>query len=268
MWRSLHFLMALSLPLILSVLLMGCIKAKEEPADLGPEYSEDQIDLALSKAVHGTVLVPAVGQFTTYVATRRLETEENTLSLGALKAEVFKKDDPDPNNPDIDTFRMRITQSTRLEDGTYETVQKEDVLQLKNSSSLTAAVLNQTPTGRAAALEESDRRTYHNLVEISDTIDVPPLVKQRPGCGGIPSCKIPVKLVKYDIVDWKSKDEFRKLAIALTFSQATPYLPFGKSNSMDQFNGVLINNCVGQLAYVVGRTIFVRDCFDLADFQK
>ncbi len=264
MWRGLHFILALALPLILTLVLLGCIKAKEEPADLGPQVSEEELDLALSKAVHGATLNPAVGQYITYSVTRRLETQEFVESLGAGKVEVIKKTE-DVAAGEV-TYTLRIVQSTKLVDGTYETVEKESALTLAIGASVAKALLAQTPSGRASVMAKPIKRTYHRLRQTPTQIDVPALVKSRPGCGGVPSCRLPVTHVQYDIVDWYSDTDFRKLAVDLTFSTVTPYLPFGKD--VDQFTGLLITNCVSFQANVAGRTIFVRDCANLEDFQK
>ncbi len=84
LWRALHFATMLLTPVLISLLLSGCIKAKEEPADLGPEVAAEQIDLALSKAVRGVSLADtAVGQYVSYSVVRRLENGEITEMLGA-----------------------------------------------------------------------------------------------------------------------------------------------------------------------------------------
>ena len=286
MLRAVHFLMALMVPFVLSALL-GCIKAKEEPADLGPEVSPDSIDLALSKAINGAYLDPAVGQYTTYSITRRLETEEQVKVMGATKVEVMDKVE-DPATPDEVKFNLRIIKSTLLPDYTsWETTQTEEPLILKKGNSTTAAVDSilamheksnpafrmrgpaiANSSGSVSAAAKPIRRSYHRLRETNAEIDPPQGIKNRPGCGGLSPCKIPVHYVQYDLVEWYSDSEFRKLNFDLGFSSATPYLPFGQRDSIDRFNGLLITNCVAFQAQVTGRTVFVRDCSSIEDLQK
>ncbi len=265
-WRMLHLLVALSLPVAVTLILAGCIKAKEEPADLGPEYTEDQIDLALSKAVSGVSFNGiAVGQYVTYSINRRLENDEATISLGASKVKVVAKTE-DPKNPNEVKYTLEVIQSTRLEDGTFETVVKEAPLILEKSAAALAAL--HVSSAPASIRAKPIRRSYHRLSQVSELIDPPYLVRNRPDCGGLPGCKIAARHVRYDMVDWYSETEFRKLAFDLSFSTTTPYLPYGPDGSMDRFTGLLISNCVATQVLITGRTVFVRDCVNLEDVQK
>lgn len=273
MLRGLHFLMTLSVPLLL-LALMSCIKAKEEPADLGPEASEDQIELALSKAINGAdVSHTAVGQYVTYSILRRLENDDSTQSLGATKVEVFDKTESATDT----RFTLRIVKSTRMDDGTFETVQTEEPLTIKKGASTLQAVnaVNSLfspllSTARASTVNATAakpiRKSYHRLRESSAEIDPPPLVKNRSGCGGLNPCKIPVHYVQYDLVEWYSETEFRKLAFDLSFSTVTPFLPFGEN--IDRFSGLMLTNCVSTQVQITGRTVYVRDCINLEDLQK
>lgn len=265
-WRLLHLTIGLLVSVVVSMALSGCIKAKEEPADLGPEVSADEIDLALSKAVRGaTVSGTAVGQYVTYSILRRLENEEITESLGASKVKVVAKTE-DPNRPNEIKFTLEIVESTKLSDGNFETVIKESPLVIEKPSQILAALhAAEAPIGIRA---KPIRRTYHRLKETSEEIDPPPRVRDRPGCGGLSRCKIPIRHVTYDMVDWYSETEFRKLAFDLTFSTATPFLPYGPDGAIENFTGLLIQNCVATQVLVTGRTVFVRDCITLDDFQK
>src|SRR5690606_18167819 len=40
--------------------------------------------------------------------------------------------------------------------------------------------------------------TFHNFSSYERTIDPPALVKNKPDCGGIPGCKIPVTTIMFD----------------------------------------------------------------------
>lgn len=265
-WRILHVMVGLIVLLATTLLLSGCIKAKEEPADLGPEVPADEIDLALSKAVRGASLSgTAVGQYVTYSILRRLENEEITESLGASKVKVVSKTE-DPTRPNEIKFTLEIVQSTKLSDGNFETVIKEAPLIIEKPSEVMAA-LHASPA-TASIRAKPIRRTYHRLRQTSDEIDPPPMVRDRPGCGGLSRCKIPIRHVGYDMVDWYSETEFRKLSFDLTFSTTTPFLPYGPDGTVDNFTGLLIQNCVATQVLVTGRTVFVRDCIALDDFQK
>jgi hypothetical protein len=269
MWRVLHFLSVLTVPLILSVLI-SCIKAKEEKADLGPEVPADQIDLALSKAVTGADLSTlAVGQYVNYAVVRRLESEESTINLGYTKVNVFDKVE---TATDV-TFSLKIESAIRLADNTFETRIAEEALSLKKASPLVPASYSAgefTAAGvaqRAQAMEKKPTKvTFHNLRETNGTSAVPAAAKNRPGCGGLSPCEIPSRFVRFDLVQWYNDETYQKIALDFAFSTVTPYLPFGQN--FDQFNGLLITDCRATLVPVEGRTVYVRDCLNLEDFQK
>lgn len=268
MLRGLHFLMALSLPLILSALL-SCIKAKEEPADLGPQVLDTEIDMALNRAIKGrSIAGTALNQYTTYATTRRFENEETVLNLGDSHVKVTAKKESTASWD----FTLEIRQTERLDDGTFDIKNTESTLEVPKNPTVTNLIAltqqMQVRSKDAFAMAEPIRVTYHRLRETNTEIDPPPAVKNRAGCGGLSPCKLPIRYVQYDLVKWYSEAEFRKFAIDLGFSLSTPYLPFGPRTSTDQYNGLLVVNCAGTQVTIPDRTVFLRDCVSIEDFQK
>lgn len=270
-WHGIHLSLVLLIPVFLTVML-GCKKAKAFKEDLGPEVSGQAIDDALGKAVQGANFdYIRVGQFISYSSNRRLEAEETTINLGNRRIEVTNRQDSADGTQA--TFNLQITKSDRMGDGGFETVIFEEPLVL-NVSSFSAALGNVRPTSekalRAQVLramaDTPERVSYHHLRESSAVIDPPDAVKNRVGCGGLSPCKIPVNYIQFDMVIWKSTTEYQKIALDFAFSTVTPYLPFGES--FDQFNGLMITDCRSTYVPIESRTVYVRDCLSIDDFNR
>lgn len=270
MWRFLHLLSVLSVPFVLTFM-MGCIKAKEEKADLGPEIDFTEIQNAVSKAVQGNdVSNTAVGHFVNYSYLRRLEQEENTINLGYLKVNVIRKTE----EPTYNTFTLRIEKATRLADNTFETKISQDDFDAAKPGPVPTAmeafdVGGLSSYARAAAgapAKKPTKESYHRLRESTGMVAVPNVVKTRPGCGGLSPCEIPATFIQFDFVQWFNDGTYQKVAVDLAFSTKTPFLPFGQN--FDQLTGLLITDCRATVIPVEGRTVYVRDCLSLEDFQK
>lgn len=264
MLRSVHFLLSLLIPVFV-VLMMGCIRAKEEKADLGPEVPADEIDRALSKAMHGADLSQTrVGQFLSYSVVRRLENEETTINLGSTRVDVFDKTE----TANEVRFTLKIVKAQRMNDGSFEVRQSEEPLVLQKSpniaSRLSAASLSANQV--SATEKKPSKTTFHRLRTSDGTREVPAAVKGKVDCGGLSPCELPVHYIQFDMVQWYTDDSYQKVALDFAFSTKTPYLPFGEN--FDQLNGVLITDCRATLIPAEGRTVYVRDCMDLEDFQK
>jgi hypothetical protein len=270
MWRLLHLLSVLTLPVVLT-LMMGCIKAKEEKADLGPEVDFNEIRKAVAKATEAVDdSTMAVGQFVNYSYLRRLEAEENTINLGWTKVDVIRKRD----EPDRYVYVFRVERASRQPDNTFEIKVGQSDYPVPKASPLPAiaSLWDQDLNSYARAAsgdpmaKEVTKATYHNLKVSSGSYPVPPAVKNRPGCGGLSSCDIPSTLIQFDFVEWYNDGTYQKVAVDLTFTDKTPYLPFGRN--FDLFNGILISDCRATVVPIEGRTVYVRDCLNIEDFQK
>lgn len=272
--HGLHFGLTLSL-LFVVVLLFGCKKIAPEGADFGPAVNGQAIDAALNKAVEGASLDSIhVGQFLDHTVIRRLENEENTMTLGGTRIEVIDRVDTET----IANFTLRISKSQRLNGGEFETRVSEETLPLKKSSF--AALARPRVTAESLAVEAKSaphvqangatrkvtRVTYHNLRETSETLPAPKAVAARPDCGGISPCALNVKYVRFDMVQWYDDGGTSKVSLDFGFSVQPPFLPFGED--FDQFSGLMVIDCRSTYVPVEGRTVFVRDCMALEDFQK
>lgn len=270
-WRALHALSVLLVPVILTVL-MGCIKAKEEKVDLGPEVPPEEIDKALSEAVDGRdISTIAAGQFVNYAAIRRLENEEATINLGYTRVSVLNRTD----KADEFSVDLKIQMARRVDNINFSTkVWTEEGLTFPKTAPL---IPNSYQAGElsaagiaaravSASAKAPTKVTYHRLRQSSGTIEVPALVKNRPGCGGISPCELPVHYLQFDLVQWFDDKSYQKLALDFAFSVKTPYLPFG--HDFDQLNGLMISDCRATLIPIESRTVYVRDCLNLDDFQK
>lgn len=264
-YHGLHFFLALSLPFVFA-LLAGCMKIEEETPDYGPEVSGDAIDLALGKAINGANFDGiGVGRNLRYVTTRRIENEEFITLLATTDVEVIARKDVEDS--DEVRFTLKITKSERLDSaGKFETVVSTEDLVLRKAS---LVGLNNTRAMSKAVEAFSGkkvvRESYHRLREFTERQAPPNSVVSRPGCGGLDPCELVVKYIQFDLVQWYDDGSSQKVAFFYGFSTQTPYLPFG--NGLNQFTGLMTKNCAALYVPVEGRTVYVRDCQDLENFQ-
>lgn len=280
---ALHLILALSLPVVLS-LVVGCTKIEEEVVDYGPEVDADKIDLALAKAVDGaSTEFTAVGQKLNYLITRRLENEETTQLLGSVNVEVMARDDAGPDYK----FTLKISESERLNsNGEFEIKVSEQPLYVEKTAGNTPP-LPPSPTASrlvsprnakslealtGAMVSATERRvtrvSYHKLREFTESTAPSKVVSERPGCGGLNPCEIKMRYIQFDLVQWYNDGGSQKVSFDFGFALETPYLPFGESGSFTRLNGLLVLDCRSTYVPIEGRTVYVRDCQNLEDFQK
>jgi len=273
--HGLHFGLALLVPFLI-LLMVGCKKTKEETADYGPEVPGSSIDLALSKAIQGASLDNlSVGQYLDHSVNRRLENEETTANLGGTRVEVIDKQE----NETTVRYTLRIFKSERISSGEFETKVTEEPLTL-NKSTLTVvgeqpSMMAQTRLSAeglaahavtASPARKVSRISFHNLRQFTAPMHPPRAVAQKPGCGGLSPCEMQVRYIQFDMVQWHDDGSKVKVALDFGFSIQPPYLPFGES--FDQFSGLLVLDCRSTYVRIETRTVYVRDCMTLDDFQK
>jgi hypothetical protein len=282
-WRGIHFVLVALLPLIL-VFLAGCKVAKETTEDLGPAFTDEQVDEALNKAIEGyTFRYIHVGQFVHYDMNRRLENQETTINLGNLDVRIKAIKDQEPgDDPNSITFIVKAEQNDRNASGGFDTKITEEPLTLIYSPSLSdalkvSALDAMRSTASAARVTTASLRsqagamasqpvTYHHLKTFTTEMDVPEKVRETADCGGIPNCKLRVNFIQVQMVVWKSESSYQKYALDLAFSPDMPYIPFG--DGMDQLNGLMVQNCQSTYVPIEKRTVYVRDCLILDDFRR
>ncbi|MGE4133506.1 MAG: hypothetical protein AB7F86_17860 [Bdellovibrionales bacterium] len=260
--RWTHFFLTLALPFLIAYL-VGCIKAKEEKADYGEEVPIEAINGALSKVLGGASIEnTALGQSVNYSIVRRLENSEATQTLGAVKVEVIHESSTTAGK----VFTLKVTHSTRnLTTGDWEIVAKEEDME-PIPASPASLLIKSGPQAVALAGKEPVKTTFHHLRESDGEIDAPPALKTRPGCGGLSGCKLHLRYVQFDMVNWYADGTNQKIAVDFGFSSEPPYLPFG--NGLELWNGLLVLDCRSTVIAVDSRTVYVRDCQGLEDFQK
>lgn len=254
------------------LLTAGCIKAKELKEDLGPEVSAESIDLALSKAIGDANLNDLhVGQFVEYITTQRLENEESAMATAGSRAEIIKREETDA----AFKYTIRIVRSDRTSNGNWETrvteeplsINKPSLIEVVEGSARQNVVLAKALATQLAEFQADNRRvTFHNLRESSGTIDPPARVRMRADCGGLSPCEIPVNYIRFDMVAWNSDSDYQKVALDFAFSLKPPFLPHGAD--FEQLSGIMLIDCRSTYIPVENRTVYVRSCKSLEDFQK
>ena len=276
-WRTLHLAFALVLPFFLFTL-VGCVKGKASKEDLGPEIPPAAIDQALSKAIGaGDVTRTAVGQHLLYSTVRRLENADSVITLGGTRIEVLDRQDKDTDP--LANFTLRITQSTRMSDGSFETTQSESPLTFRKPAAAAAAFVPPSLSQlnakviAAHAMDEAPlggggpaKTTFHHLKESSATIDPPPTVKAKSNCGGLNPCQLDVRYVQFDLVIWSNDTDYQKVSLDFAFTSQVPFLPYGQDDQ--ELSGLLLTDCRSTYVPLEKRTVYVRDCLNLDDFQK
>ncbi len=269
------------LPFVL-MFLLGCEiiqKAEEEDGSeaYGPEVTDDQLDLALSKAVHGyTIDNTEVGQFVETVDVRRLENEDQVTTLAGMRVEIDSKEViEDTEDQQTVHYHLNIFDSVRLPDGSFETKNTGDTLEVTRSKNSAPSVM--AMDGAAQYFENkalknfrarpaAKRVTKHNLKTYSQRVEVPPSVKGRPGCGGVASCSILVHYIEYDFVEWDENNRPLKIHLDFGFSVDTPFIPFG--DGFEKLTGLMVKFCRSTYIPITGRTVYVRDCNNVENFQR
>lgn len=278
LWHSLHLLLTLSVPLLLTVML-GCKQAKAKKEDLGPAMDIKLLDDALVRVAEGASFnTLAVGQYLQFSDIRRLENEETAITLGGRRIDVIDRVD----TPEQARFTLHITDSLRQNDGKFRTKLTEEALWLdkvpvapaslralgtSTRRSMTAEAIVQSTVQAMADDEEKKKVTLHHLRESDASIAPPTAVKMRADCGGLNPCELRVHYIQFDLVIWENtSDAYQKISFDFGFSTQTPYLPFGKE--FDQLSGLLITDCRSTFVPLESRNVYVRDCLDLEDFKK
>jgi len=266
--HGMHFALTLTLPFLLLVL-MSCTKVKEEKAEYGPEVSGAAINQALGKAIRGASLNNLhVGQMADYTIIRRLENEETTTVLGATKVELIKEDDMGSWRK----FTLAITRAERNTNGGFDLRTTEDWIETNKSTTsneLSASQLTtQGMTSKVRPMSKVTNVTFHNLREFEAPFIIPAKVLARPDCGGLSPCAMTVRYVLFDMVQWYDDAAPVKVSMDFGFSIDTPFLPFGQEESFDQLSGLMVTDCRATYVPIEHRTVYVRDCMNLEDFQK
>ncbi len=272
--HGVHLGLALSLPLIV-IVLFGCTKIKEEKADFGTEVTGEDIDRALGKAIGDASLAGlALNQYIDYDVTRRIENEDTTTNLGGTRVEVTHQAD----NGDYNTFTLEIKKTNRVSGGNFETIISEEPLKIRKPTLMNLGLVavpaqrvqKISAMGLAAEAMAEERKvtrvSYHNLSEFTEATLPPRAVASRAGCGGLNPCVMSVRYIRFDMVQWYADGGTSKVSLDFGFSVQPPYLPFGEN--FDQFSGLLVVDCRSTYVPIESRTVFVRDCMTLEDFQK
>jgi hypothetical protein len=273
--HGLHFTLAISIPLFL-VLILGCKKIKEDPprTNYGPQTTVDEIVDAISRARQDASFDGMqAGHYVDFVINRRLENEENTTTLGGIRVEVMDRTETETQLK----FTMRISQSERMNDGTFETTVAEQTLEFAKDAGL-QSMHSLDAKAEAIAFVEAARTihaqadatdvTFHNLQETSGVMEPPKAVRERAGCGGFAVCEIPVRFIEFDIVNWYENGESSRVSIDWAFSAKTPWLPYGNATEFTFLSGFMITDCASTYIPIEGRTVYLRQCKNLEDFQK
>ena len=68
------------------------------------------------------------------------------------------------------------------------------------------------------------------------------------------------------MAQWENETDFQKVSLDFAFSLNPPFLPFGAD--FEQLSGIMVTDCRATYIPIEGRTVYVRSCKTLEDFQK
>jgi hypothetical protein len=278
--RGLHALIALSLPLLIFAL-AGCMKAKEQKEDLGPEVPVQNINDALSRVQDQASFDNLkIGQYLSFVDTRRVENGDTAILLGTKRIDVIDRTDTTAQA----RFTFKIGSAVRLADGKFETTISEEALWLDKVAAASAfSPANASPLGlkapagqkitaeslvhsRDATVNQPQRVTFHHLQESDGIVPVSDTIKARSDCAGLNPCEIPAHFLQFDMVIWADSSNYQKISFDFAYSLKTPFIPEGAN--FDQITGLMIVDCRSTYVPVEKRTVYVRDCLTLDNFQN
>ncbi|MBX3021022.1 MAG: hypothetical protein KF799_05040 [Bdellovibrionales bacterium] len=275
--RGMHFTLALSLPFLL-VALLSCQRAKEQKADLGPEADPAAVEEALNAATAGRSFDGIhKDQFVDYSITQRVENNETTMLIGTVGVSVASIEE----TPTQKKIIFRVDRMERKDDGGFDHKVTETDPWILSKTSSSSALLNATALGgRRPTLKElkaysaglrasaaPKKTTFHQLRVATGKVNAPDAVSTKPGCGGLAVCEMPVRYVRFDIVDWYSDTDYQKVSIDFAFSLAAPFMPLSTAY-FDMMNGIMITDCRSSNIPIQDRKYYVRVCKQLENFQK
>ncbi len=249
-FQVIHWLLALSLPLFLS-LLLGCIQAPElKQAELGPEASDADIELAISKALYGIdPWATAVGQQVVYDFNARIENQEEARPIVRLTQTILNRKEEN------DGRKLTLTiQNHELDLNSGEVDVTEGSSEYNLDSPAVAAALSPlkliTPTLERTVI----RTSYHNLKTESGTMAPPDVVRRKSNCGDVPNCQLRYFRLQYDEASWYSSSEYEVQKWAFTISRDAPFVSY------------IMDRCLASLVNSDGRSYYVRQCQFAVDF--
>lgn len=284
-FRGLHFAVAVVGALLLFSLL-SCVRAKEEPENLGPAVEAPQVKAVLDEVFDGnTYLSGKNDQYVYY--------EENISAQGGAPVDrgfdyvKLVERIEDPATPQVVKFKMHYIRKKLDDKGDFQTVESEEVYPVDNSPAAPppsstsvdrslAAIgalgpqlksLSQKSVVRAMGRDTPPTKiTYHRLeVQRGDVVPVPEAVRARGDCGGLAKCRLNSIFIKLDEVKWYGEKDYDKMHYDLVYSKDTPFLINTQNESM---GGLMVLGCLSTHVTVDGRKVYVRNCVSLKDFQK
>jgi hypothetical protein len=279
----LHFLLALSLPLVL-MFLLGCDpKYKGEKVDYGPETPADEINKAIAEGV-GDIDPTAVkpGEFVHYAKTQSINNDPVPMIMTDTSRTVTSRQET-ATEISVNIVQHEVTYQT---DGTNSTVSREFPIvfekQSATSSSLFATgylrkqrnelvnsareVLDlmvdglSSKSGVIHALENS-HITYHNFKSTTEEAPPPPAVQKQDSCGRVSNCRLRIHKISFDQVFWEG-DVGTRVSIEAAVSPDVPAMG-------TPYYGVFYSQCVSQ-TIPVGESstrVLVKQCTNLEDFK-
>lgn len=255
---------------------MGCEKNNGEPVDYGPEVQEEKVTETLISVVPH--LMPEdikVGQFVH--ESHSQEIAQTSVAIVSDKfMTVLEREDFD------EAIGVNIREHTLYykEGGQYQKESREGPLYFARTTtpSLSAlSALSDLPARSAfskvslhASSDSQTRVTFHRLTTREEEVAPPPLVRKQADCGGLPSCKIRVRIVTYDAVVWSSSQGDR-IRIEYKFSPDVPFFTgrlYG-ANSDGNFIPGLMSQCITQLVQIPKSQskVLVKECTQLENFR-
>lgn len=257
-WMILHFLLALSLPLILWGL-VGCVQEPKlsEPNIGKQEKAEDILAVINEIFLQRDPDSLELGQAVLYETNLRVNSTDSVHLLAETLEQVI----------DIEKTPSLIHATVAQVDIDYtvdppDTLISEYIISIERPTpshlypKVTSSLQEKQPLNHLSTLslypqeEEAQRITYHNLQVSQGSQSPPTLVREKENCGDVPNCQLRYTQVSYDMVLWYSQTEFKKVAVEFKFSLDTPFL------------GIILSQCNSS----VEGPYFVRICSFLRDF--
>ncbi len=265
------------------------IRVEEKQGPLGKEANPSDVGHELSQAIgDATIITATKDQYVVYEGNVRIEQT-------AVIRKYQKKHTLFDIKEDADEVKYILTEEleTFKQDGTTDNIKNSELPPLildkrtdpSKKSDVMAKAFRMAASIRADDGDEDiyacdgvdvndgddvyDCLRYYNLKSKIYLADPPQLVKNKPGCIGLPNCKLTVHFVSFDRVKWRKGKIVSRLTISYEIVQNVPDFNYNfyEDGSSSYYPPVLSFCLAGLTPDSQGYQYYLSQCEVLRDFQ-
>jgi hypothetical protein len=255
--------------------LTSCISTEPEEIDYGPEFSQEDVLVALQSVqtkktpldikqgefVHKSSFVivgasSAISNDAVGLTVTRRELTESDLELTLVEELVTIENEEEKRyiREHFNTIPITALQNNKI-----ESLRKRAIKKSETNDNVRWALAPYTESEGRLVPDEDDsppyKVTYHNLKVTSHKLPPPKEVKESEGCQGLANCELSIKQLVVDIVIYYLSGRKEKETLTIWMSDNAPYL------------ASTILECTEKGVKLEGRTVMVKQCVTVDDFR-